>query len=372
MTHPIIVCTSLSGLLRLSLLAGVLAGLLLLSATLPCARASAKPRSLAITSPAKSAKVKGRMKVTVRASRAYKRVRFGLDRRHIWLDRKYPFKFRKTAYLDTSRLKRGKHRLWVAGRRRNGDLNRVSRVFYVQREKRTSRPPGGPTLPPPAPSPPSPPPSPPVGEPVGLFPELPTGASLFRRVDFENGTVGQHSEVGTAGTCDASNNLIINDPTGAGYGKIWEGWWNPGDPPLAGHETRCEADMNQPNYGVGNWLYRDLFMVPADSWIPDQTFNGYSQRIQFHGNNTSPPVDMMIRRNPVDPSKFQVRFMAGFKYKFWTNWTGSYSPGQWIGLEIRVRWTQASDGWVEFLHQWPADCGCRWYYSSRGGNSYIY
>jgi hypothetical protein len=160
--------------------------------------------------------------------------------------------------------------------------------------------------------------------------------------------VGQHSEVGTAGTCDASNNLIINDPTGAGYGKIWEGWWNPGDPPLAGHETRCEADMNQPNYGVGNWLYRDLFMVPADSWIPDQTFNGYSQRIQFHGNNTSPPVDMMIRRNPVDPSKFQVRFMAGFKYKFWTNWTGSYSPGQWIGLEIRVRWTQASDGWVEF------------------------
>lgn len=346
MTHPIIVCTSLSGLLRLWLFAGVLAGLLLLSATLPCARASAKPRSLAITSPAKSAKVKGRMKVTVRASRAYRRVRFGLDRRHLWLDRKFPFKFRKTAYLDTSRLKRGKHRLWVAGRRRNGGLNRVSRVFYVQREKRTSRPPGGPTLPPPAPSPPSPPPSPPVGEPVGLFPELPTGASLFRRDDYENGTVGASY---TANQCTASSNRVANDPYGGGYGKVWEGWWDPGDPAVLGHTARCELSWYPRLEPQSTMLYRDVFSVPSTSWIPNSTENVYNMRIQFHGHNpsTSPPVDLMVRRSPIDPTKFQMRVMAGFNYRFWTPWFGSFARDAWHGVEVRVNWNTTSAGWVE-------------------------
>jgi hypothetical protein len=345
MTHPIIVCTSLSGLLRLSLLAGVLAGLLLLSATLPCARASAKPRSLAITSPAKSAKVKGRMKVTVRASRAYKRVRFGLDRRHIWLDRKYPFKFRKTAYLDTSRLKRGKHRLWVAGRRRNGDLNRVSRVFYVQREKRTSRPPGGPTLPPPAPSPPSPPPSPPVGEPVGLFPELPTGASLIRRDDYENGTVGASY---TANQCTASNNRVANDPYGGGYGKVWEGWWDPGDPPVAGHDIRCE--QGQWDTETGRRLHRDVFAIPSDSWIPTGRDGYWHQRIQLHGQNplTSPPIAMHVRRHPTDITRFQLRFMCGDGTCYWTPWMGSFSRDAWHGVQVNVNWSSSSSGWVEF------------------------
>jgi Polysaccharide lyase len=124
-----------SGLLGLVLLAGALAGCLLLSAE----RASAKQGSLAITSPEKSAKVGARIKLTVRASRAYRRVRFRLDGRRLWVDRKFPFTFRRSSYLDTSRLKRGKHRILVGGRRRNGALNRVSRVFSIQHRRKTPR-----------------------------------------------------------------------------------------------------------------------------------------------------------------------------------------------------------------------------------------
>jgi hypothetical protein len=139
MTHRSTVPRPRSGLLRLVLFAGALAGCLLFSATPSVERASAKQGSLAITSPEKSAKVAGRMKLTVRASRAYRRVRFGLDGRRLWVDRKFPFTFRKSEYLDTRRLKRGKHRIWVGGRRRNGDLNRVSRVFHVQHRRKRRR-----------------------------------------------------------------------------------------------------------------------------------------------------------------------------------------------------------------------------------------
>ena len=47
-------------------------------------------QALAITSPGKSVKVKGRMKVTVRASRAYTRVTFGVDGRVLWVDPQVP------------------------------------------------------------------------------------------------------------------------------------------------------------------------------------------------------------------------------------------------------------------------------------------
>ena len=46
------------------------------------------------------AKVKGKVRLTIRASKAYKRVGFRLDGRRLFVDHKHPFKFRKK---DSSR-----------------------------------------------------------------------------------------------------------------------------------------------------------------------------------------------------------------------------------------------------------------------------
>ena len=132
MTRATIVRRPLSGVLRLALLAAALTAFLALFAAHPFADASAKKGPIAITNPGKMAKVKGKVRLTIRASKVYKRVGFRLDGRRLFVDRKHPFKFRKKGFLKTKRLKRGKHRLMVAGKRRNGKVDKAWRVFRVR------------------------------------------------------------------------------------------------------------------------------------------------------------------------------------------------------------------------------------------------
>ena len=147
MTRATIVRRPLSGVLRLALLAAALTAFLALFAAHPFADASAKKGPIAITNPGKMAKVKGKVRLTIRASKVYKRVGFRLDGRRLFVDRKHPFKFRKKGFLKTKRMKRGKHRLMVAGKRRNGKVDKAWRVFRVQKaqkKKRRLRPPAAP------------------------------------------------------------------------------------------------------------------------------------------------------------------------------------------------------------------------------------
>jgi Polysaccharide lyase len=179
-----------------------------------------------------------------------------------------------------------------------------------------------------------------------LFPALPSGATLFRRDDFEDGTVGSSY---TSNQCDASNNRVLNDPYAGGLGRVWEGWWDPGDGSVADHATRCEQSQWGVN-GPGTYTYRMVFSVPSDSWLPASGTPYWHYRFQFHGANpsTSPPISMWVRHNAVDPSKFQLRFMAGDSTWSQTGWFGSYTKDAWHGVQVHVKWSQGSDGFAQF------------------------
>jgi hypothetical protein len=264
--------------------------------------------------------------------------------------------FERCNFAGTREVRYGKDSTWTEPRQFADGVDCNNGVFgdplFGVRKQCDTRPVGS------TPPPPSdadgdgvqPLPSQPAAPGGAMFPPLPAGANLIRRDDFEDGTVGQSYE---SQQCHANNNRIANDPHGGGFGKVWESWWDPGDPSLLGHGTRCERSFYPRLDGAGTFLYRDVFSIPADSWVPDAAFTntGYSQRIQFHGHepSTSPPLDLMVRRDAVDQSRFQMRFMAGANYKFWTPWFGSFAKDAWHSVEVRVRWSRGSDGWTEFF-----------------------
>jgi hypothetical protein len=88
------------------------------------------------------------------------------------------------------------------------------------------------------------------------YPPLPANSVLLSRQDFESGTVGASF---TANQCTAANNRIVTDPA---EGKIWEAWWKSGDPPVAGHQARCEIQDKNVN-GPGEYVYRYKMKVPV-------------------------------------------------------------------------------------------------------------
>ena len=298
-----IIRTPPSRLLRLALPAV----LVLLAATLPIERAVAKPRSLALTSPGKSAKVRGTVKNAVRASRAFTRVRFGVDRRVLWVDRRSPFRFRRTGYLDTRRLSRGRHRLWVEGRRRNGRLRRVSRAFFVRRRARRPR----------SPAPP---------QPFG-------GAVLFRG-DFDTGDTEQFRNVQSApgrvtvGTSDPA-------PFEGSHRARFE--VRPGDESAGGNR----AEVTGPSFEESSerWI-RQAIYVPTGT----ATERGWRLVMQFHAfGGGSPPLAVFLE------SGASPRFEVGHGDSSTFDWHGpGIQRNRWYDIALHVRFSpNPSEGFVE-------------------------
>ncbi|HEX2414752.1 MAG TPA: polysaccharide lyase [Thermoleophilaceae bacterium] len=309
MPHP--------GLRTASLLAAALASLML-SGMWPVSEASAKRRGLAITSPAKPVKVKGRMKVTIRASRAFKKVRFGVDGRRLWVDHRRPFEFRRTGYLNTRRLKRGKHRLWVAGRRRNGSLKRVSRVFYVQRRQKTSpRRPGAPRRPPTPPS-----------------PLAPFGSNLLFRGDFDSGDTEQFRNVQAA---PGRVTVGTNGPApfeGSHRGRFEV---RAGDQAAGGNR----AEVTGPNFSEGDerWI-RQAIYVPAGT----ATESGWRLVAQLHNlGGGSPPVALFLE------SGSDLSFEVGHGDSSTFDWNGpAIQRNRWYDVVLHIRFSSSpSRGFVE-------------------------
>ncbi len=170
------------------------------------------------------------------------------------------------------------------------------------------------------------------------YPALPAGATLLGRQNFETGTTGQSF---TANQCTGDNNRIATD---SAEGKVWEAWWDSGDPPVASHMARCEmSDM--PMNGPGEYVYRYKFKVPVGSYLPG---SGWHYRLQFHGDNpsTSPPIAMWTHAGP-SASQFNLRFGAGDSSWFQTGWT-AYPRDVWHTVQIRVKWATDATGWAEF------------------------
>ena len=319
MTHRRNVRTPLSGLVRLSLLGGALAGsLLLLAAVLPIAQASAKPPKLAIMSPAENANVKGRVKVIVRAPKRYKKVRFGVDGRRMWVDHKFPFKFRKTGYLRTKRLGRGKHRLWVAGRRRGGRLDRVARVFYVRRGRR-----GKPraTPPPSAPRRPS-------------SPLAPFGGNLLFRGDFDTGDASQFEN-----TQSAPGRVTFGTSGPAPFqGSHWGRFEvQPGDEAASGNR----AEVTGPDFDEGDerWI-RQAIYVPSGT----ATESGWRLVAQFHNRGGgSPPVALFLE------SDSGLSFEVGHGDSSTFDWNGpAIQRNRWYDITLHIKFSSnPAEGFVE-------------------------
>lgn len=98
------------------------------------AAAAAKP-TLRTATPKHEARVSGTItwRISVRPSRKVTRVRFYIDGRRIWTDKRTPFRYgRKRGRLNTLNLKNGPHRLKSIARFKDGRLRRsVRRVIVV-------------------------------------------------------------------------------------------------------------------------------------------------------------------------------------------------------------------------------------------------
>jgi Polysaccharide lyase len=302
---------------RRSLLAGALACLMLLCGAFPAADASAKKRGLAITSPAKVVKVKGKLKVTIRASRAFKKVRFGVDGRRLWVDHSRPFKFRKTGYLNTRRLKRGKHRLWVSGRRKGGKLKRVSRVFYVQRKRRRApRRPGGPA--------PTPAPAPPLA---------PFGGNVIFRGDFDTGDASQFEDVESV-----PGRVTVGTSGPAPFQGSHRGRFEvqAGDEFANGNRT----EVRGPDFSEGDerWI-RQAIYVPTGT----ATESGWRLVAQFGSGNGSPPVALFLE------SDSNLSFQVGYGDSSTFDWEGpAIQRNRWYDIVLHVRFSSnPTVGFVE-------------------------
>jgi hypothetical protein len=181
-----------------------------------------------------------------------------------------------------------------------------------------------------------------LAAPGGEYPPLPANATLRQQQDFESGKVGSSF---TANQCAGNNNVIATDPF---EGKVWEAWWNFGDPAVAAHPVRCEMDPFG-NDAAGEYVYRMKFKVPTDSFLPTTSSSAWHYRLQFHGDapSTSPPIAMWTARGSTN-DRFRLRFAAGDSSWSQTRWFGDYADGAWHTVQIHVNWQPNTSGWVEF------------------------
>ena len=327
MTHARIVHRPLPSVLPLSLLAGALAAFLLLSAALPLAEASAKQRPLKITSPGKMAKVKGKIRVSVRVTKRYKRVAFRLDGRRVWVDRKPPFRFRKKGFLKTGHLKRGKHRIMAAGRRRSGKIDRAWRVFRVQRVQKKRR-----RLRPPAPPAPAPRPLQPL--PFGTC----NGTTNH---SFENSIT---QSPGLRGVEAVPGRITLSDAFATPGLRSGRFELQAGDEVASGNRVEITSGTSQ------------AFAEGTESWIRQATLIsdiGFTQdgwRIvrQHHSSSGSPAIAVFV---DLDPLRFRVGHGDGSR----DDWESPpLSRNTWYDLTIH--WLAASNN-GGFVEVWFAPVG---------------
>jgi Polysaccharide lyase len=322
MPHARIVRTPSFNAHRVALLAGALTVLLLLSAVLQSAEASAKQRPLAITSPGKQAKVKGKIRLTVRASKAYKRVAFRLDGRRLWVDRKHPFKFRKKGYLKTRRLKRGKHRLMVAGRRRSGKVDRAWRVFRVQRRQQRRR-----GLRPPSPQAPAPPARPVQPLPFGTC-TAPTNHSFESSITQAPGLRGVEAVPGRITLSD----VFATPGLRSGRFEL-----RAGDVVASGNRVEITSGTSQAfSEGTESWI-RQATLISDIGFTED----GWRIVRQHHSSGGSPAIAVFVE---VDPLRFHVGHGDGSR----DDWTSPpISRNTWYDLTIHWRSASNNGGFVE-------------------------
>jgi Polysaccharide lyase len=329
MTHAQYVRKPSSAAFRAALFGGALAALLLLAA-LPVADASAKKkkqRSLVIMSPNNGAKIKGKVKLKIRAGRVYKRVAFRLDGRRLFVDRRHPFKFRKKGVLKTKRLKRGKHRLMVAAKRRNGKVDKAWRVFRVtkkqKRRRRSLRPPA------PAPAPPAPRPQ--------LFGTCtaPTNQSFETSIEQPPGLRGTEAVDGRI-TLDGAFSAVGNL---SGRFEL-----RAGDEVASGNRVEITSGTSQ------------AFPEGTESWIRQATlisdigFNENGWRIvrQHHSSNGSPAIAVFVDTNP-------LRFRVGHGDGSRDDWESPpISRNTWY--DMTIHWLSASNN-GGFVEVWFAQAG---------------
>jgi Polysaccharide lyase len=327
MTHARTARRPFSAALRVALLAGALAALLLLAA-LPAADASAKKkqRSLVIMSPGKGAKVKGKIKLKIRASKAYKRVAFRLDGRRLFVDRRHPFKFRKKGFLKTKRLKRGKHRLMVAAKRRNGKVDKAWRVFRVTKGKKRRRRALRPPAPAPAPAP---------------RPQLFGTCTAPTHQSFETGI---EQPPGLRGTEAVDGRITLSDAFSAVGARSGRFELQAGDEVASGNRVEITSGTSQ------------AFPEGTESWIRQATlisdigFNENGWRIvrQHHSSNGSPAIAVFVDTNP-------LRFRVGHGDGSRDDWESPpISRNTWY--DMTIHWLSASNN-GGFVEVWFAQAG---------------
>jgi Polysaccharide lyase len=321
MTRATIVRRPLSGVLRLALIASALAAFLALSAALPIAEASAKKRSLAITSPGKMAKVKGKVRVKVRASKAYKRVAFRLDGRRLFVDRRHPFKFRKKGFLKTKRLKRGKHRLMVAGKRRNGKVDKAWRVFrvrHVQKRKRRLRPPA----------------APPAPAPRALQP-LPFGTCNGTTDHSFEGSITQSP--GLRGVEAVPGRITLSDVFATPGLRSGRFELQAGDEVASGNRVEITSGTSQAfSEGTESWI-RQATLISDTGFTED----GWRIVRQHHSSSGSPAIAVFVDLNP-------LRFRVGHGDGSRDDWESPpISRNTWYDLTIHWRSASNNGGFVE-------------------------
>ena len=307
-------------MLRLALLAAAVTAFLALFAAHPFADASAKKGPIAITNPGKMAKVKGKVRLTIRASKVYKRVGFRLDGRRLFVDRKHPFKFRKKGFLKTKRLKRGKHRLMVAGKRRNGKVDKAWRVFRVQKaqkKKRRLRPPAAPA---PAPR--------------ALQP-LPFGTCNGTTNHSFEGSITQSP--GMRGVEAVPGRITLSDVFATPGLRSGRFELQAGDEVASGNRVEITSGTSQAfAEGTESWI-RQATLISDTGFTED----GWRIVRQHHSSSGSPAIAVFV---DLDPLRFRVGHGDGSR----DDWESPpISRNTWYDLTIHWRSASNNGGFVE-------------------------
>jgi Polysaccharide lyase len=321
MTRATIVRRPLSGVLRLALLAAALTAFLALFAAHPFAEASAKKRPLAITNPGKMAKVKGKVRLTIRASRVYTRVGFRLDGRRLFVDRKHPFEFRKKGFLKTKRLKRGKHRLMVTAKRRNGKVDKAWRVFRVQKARKKKR-----RLRPPA--------APPAPAPRALQP-LPFGTCNCTTNHSFEGSITQSP--GMRGVEAVPGRITLSDVFATPGLRSGRFELQAGDEVASGNRVEITSGTSQAfSEGTESWI-RQATLISDIGFTED----GWRIVRQHHSSSGSPAIAVFV---DLDPLRFRVGHGDGSR----DDWESPpISRNTWYDLTIHWRSASNNGGFVE-------------------------
>lgn len=290
----------------------------------------------------------------VRAShrRRVRSVRFYVNGRRVGTDRRAPFRDR----IDSSRLRRGSHRLRAVARLRGGKRVSARKRLRVRRpghggggrgdgrddDRGDGRPGGGRPKPPPPPPPP-----PPTDPPAGSFP-IPSGSRLLWSALFNNGSI----DSGWGVQAPNGGLQVQGSVVGEGSHSLFV-QRRDGDPLVAsGSRSEISGRYTQ-NSDTRDYIYTGRFMIPRDSAMPGSSWQFVFQWHDMTGG--SPPLAMFVTGRNGDPSYgLKLGHGAGGR----TDWNRSgVSFDTWHAFAIRIRWSRnPSAGFMElwFDGQWQS------------------